>query len=98
MCWILLDLTLCPRVLRESHKELRRAACTRGRTSTDTHWIRLNTPMKKRGNGGLSLLLKPRSVTKAGRMERREGTGGGVRKGGIGKCRGRVDQGVWDVE
>ena len=27
-------------------------------------------------------MLKPRSVTKAGRMERREGTGGGVRKGG----------------
>ena len=71
MCWILLDLTLCPRVLRESHKELRRAACTRGRTEMDSHWSRLREAMVMRSPGGGCSLLRLCSEMEAGHGEQR---------------------------
>lgn len=79
------DLTKCPRVLREWHEALRRAACTTGNTKMDTHWARLNTPMKRSARWACFFSLSLRSVRKAvqGRVERDgEGERGGAGEDG----------------
>lgn len=70
------DLTACPRVLRELQEALRRAACTRGRARTDTHWSRLRNAMGIWGHGGGCILLRSRNEMKAGHGRAERGRAG----------------------